>query len=278
MKEKLKKINELYKVIPEIILFILKLPLILLRKTDVKYKKKRKEIIHILGNGPSNLETLLKIRKENEKIICVNYFAITDKFREIKPYYYLLTDPYFFLRLKAEKNILFINALNGIQWNMTLFIPSKYKTIFKPLIKNEKIKIKFYRINYLPGTNKFVHYLNEKNIATPRFQNVIIACIYVALNLGFEKIKLHGVETSEFKNFKINKKNEALLEIDHFYGKEVINLFEEGEIKKGEFGKYLNYYSVTLLDYVLVEKYSKHVGVKVFNYTENSYIDAFEKK
>ena len=97
------------------------------------------------------------------------------------------------------------------------------------------------------------------------------------LALWVQDLWLHGVEANEFRNFTINENNEILLETQHFYGKNIINMSEEGRIKKGEFWKCLNYYSLMLRGFSQVAEYSKKVGTKIYNHTKTSYIDSFDK-
>jgi hypothetical protein len=276
MKKKLKKIYEASKELPDITLFILTFFKILIQRSDVQYKKKNKETINILGNGPSGLKTYLKNKDVSEKLMCVNYFALTKEFSIFKPDYYTLIDPVYFLDLN-EKNLELIRVLNNVSWDMKLLIPSKYKNVYSTMIMNKNIEINAIRFNYLPGKNKLVHFLYSKNLAVPKFQNVVIACIYVSINKGFSKINLHGVEASEFKNFIVNEKNEVLLETQHSYGNNTINLFEERIIKKGEFWKFLMHYPIMLKGFSQIESYSKYLDTKIYNYTKNSYIDSFEK-
>ena len=276
MREKLKKIYEASKELPDIIIFILLFFKIFIQKSDVKYRKKNLETINILGNGPSGIKTYLKNKDDSEKLMCVNYFALTKEFLMFKPAYYTLIDPAYFLD-SNKKNLELIKILNAVNWNIKLFIPSKYKKVYTNLITNSNIEINAIRFNYLPGQNRFVYFLYLKNLAIPKFQNVVVSCIYISLNKGFSKINLHGVEANEFKNFIVNEKNEVLLETKHSYGNSTINLFEEGRIKKGEFWKFLMHYPIMLKGFSQVATYSNYINTKVYNYTKNSYIDSFEK-
>ena len=274
------RLSELYfsfKEIPDVIVFMVLFFKTIFQKTDVKYKKNTSEVVSILGNGPSANLTYLESNEIDDKLMCVNYFALTKEFLLYKPEYYTLIDPEFFLA-KNDKNNALIDLMNCVSWKMQLFIPFRYKNIFRGAIKNKNIDIKCFRINYLPGKSKFVYNLYLRNLATPKFQNIIVACLYIALNKGSRRIKLHGVEASEFTNFKVNENNEVLLEAQHSYGNTIRNMSKEGRIKQGEFWKYLNYYSLMFKGFSQVASYSKYMDSKIYNYTKNSYIDSFEKK
>jgi len=277
MREKLKKLYISFKEFPEVILFSVMIFNIFFQKSDVKFRKKTKGTINILGNGPSAHVTYLMSREGNEKIMCLNYFALTNEFQNYRPESYALLDSWFFLS-GDEKNRSLMNVLNSVSWDMQLFIPAKYKNIMRKLISNKNINIKSLRVNHLPGDSRWVYGLYLKNLATPKFQNVVVACIYISLNRGFSKIKLHGVEASEFTNYTIDENNDVLLETQHSYGNEIRNMSKEGLIKKGEFWRHLSYYALMLKGFSQVSAYAKYMDSKIYNYTKGSYIDSFEKK
>jgi hypothetical protein len=251
----------------------------LLRKysSDLRYRKSNIGVVNVLGNGPSCNDTFNHNICSKEKIMVVNFMALTDYFFKYKPEFYVLIDPDH-LKDDSDKLLMLYEALSKVDWSMVLFVPVSYRRQVESLISNNNITIKFININYLPGDNKAVFYLYQKNIATPRFQNVIVACLYASINIGFKEIKLHGVESSEFQMFEINEQNEVLLNTEHSYGNATRNLSNEGKIIKGEFWKYLRLYTFMLEGYSQVKSYSDFVGCNIVNYTKKSFIDSFDKK
>lgn len=276
MKKNFKKLKKIYLYIPELIFFILKSLKQIKLRTDFKFIERKPQKIHIVGNGPSNYETLKNFHSNNEEIMCVNFFALTSLFNEVKPNYYVLLDPKFFDN-PDERHLKLVKKLNEVTWSISLFVAARNEIKILRYLTNENIKIKVFKDIYLSGENKIIYYLYRKNLAVPKFQNVIVSCIYTSINLGYNKIYLHGVETNEFSKFIISEKNEAILITEHFYGKNTRNLYKEGLIKKGEFGKYLEFYANMLLGYAQIERYSKDIGSQIYNCTKNSYIDSFEK-
>jgi hypothetical protein len=251
----------------------------LLRKysSDIRYRNCNVGAINVLGNGPSCHDTFNHNISSNEKIMVVNFMALTDYFFEYKPEFYVLIDPDH-LKDDSDKLRMLYEALRKVDWSMELFVPASYRKQAEFLVQNNNITVKFINFNYLPGDSKAVFYLYQKNIATPRFQNVIVACLYASINLGFKEIKLHGVESSEFQMFEINEKNEVLLNTEHSYGNATRNLTSEGKILKGEFWKYLRLYTFMLEGYSQIKSYSDFVGCNIINYTKKSFIDSFDKK
>ncbi len=251
----------------------------LLRKysSDLGYRKSNIGVINVLGNGPSCHDTFNHNICSNEKIMVVNFMALTDYFFKYKPEFYVLIDPDH-LKDDSDKLLMLYKALRKVDWSMVLFVPVSYRRQVESLISNNNITLKFININYLPGESKAVYYLYQKNIATPRFQNVVVACLYASINMGFNEIKLHGVESSEFQMFEINEHNEVLLNTEHSYGNATRNLSNEGKILKGEFWKYLRLYTFMLEGYSQVKSYSDFVDCNIVNYTKKSFIDSFDKK
>jgi hypothetical protein len=231
----------------------------------------------VLGNGPSCHDTFKYNPYSSDKIMAVNFIALTDYFFEYKPHFYVVIDPDH-LANNSEKSIALYAALGKVDWDMLLFVPLAYRGKLEELVCNKYVSLKFINFNYLPGKSNVVFRLYQKNVATPRFQNVVVACLYTAINLGFKEIKLHGVETSEFQMFEVNQRNEVLLNTVHSYGKATRNLTEEGKVLKGEFWRYLRLYTYMLEGYSQIRAYSDFVGCKIVNYTKQSFIDSFDKK
>jgi hypothetical protein len=142
--------------------------------SDIKYRKGSIEAINVLGNGPSCHNTFNRNICLNEKIMVVNFMAITDNFFQYKPEFYVLIDPDFLEDVSDRITILY-ESLKKVDWNMILFVPGSYRRQAESLVCNNNITIKYINLNYLPGKSKAVFYLYKKNIATPRFQNVIVA-------------------------------------------------------------------------------------------------------
>ena len=278
MKNKVKLIYAAFQEFPNVCVYVLLFFKIIFQKSNVKLNKRFNEFaIDILGNGPSGITTYLDFKKVENELMCVNYFALTENFFLFKPSLYVLLDPVFFTDINNKKNLKLTSTINRITWDMNLFIPSKYIKIYRKVITNDHVKLKAIRINYLPGNNLFVYFLYKKNLAVPKFQNVIISCIYISLNYNVSQINLHGVESSEFTGFKVNEKNEVLLTTNHFYGHNVYNISKQGRVKPKEFWKFLMNYVYMFKGYSEVSNYAEFLETKVINHTVDSFIDSFEK-
>ncbi len=273
----LKIMSDIFNNISPAILSILNAFRISLQKSDVKYNSKIKgNTINILGNGPSCLSTYQ--HDPSSELMVVNFFAMNGVFFDLKPRHYILMDPLFFSKGEIRFNEL-IEKLNTINWSMVVYVPSRYEKESKSVFNNSHIQLKFVRHNPFSifNHNYITRHLYQANLFTPRFQDVINAGIYISINHGFQFINLHGVESNGFVNYSVNEDNDVILNAEHFYGKNEINMSTNGSIKKGEFWKYVRYYSYMLESYSCLSRYAEVMECKVKNMTINSYIDAFEK-
>jgi hypothetical protein len=261
---------------PKFVFMLLKAGKALFQNSDVSFENGCGGIINVLGNGPSCHSTFQKNRTISEHVMVVNFFGVTDEFHNYKPSHYVLMDPLFF-EDNSERFMQLYKSLNEVDWDMTLFVPFIYNNVAKKLILSTFINVKSIKSNYYPGDSKMLYALYKRNLATPRFQNVINACLYLSVNNGYSEIKLHGVEADEFKNFSIDNNNDVILESEHFYGKSNRNLSKEGLIIKGNFYGYLKYYAYMLQGFSEMEKYSKFMRCQILNYTKTSCIDSFDR-
>lgn len=279
----MERLNKFYYILVYILQFIRTIYI----KPLYKFKKEEGNI-HILGNGPSSLKSFYNEYRIIDEVIVCNFFIKNQDFFKIKPKYYIIIDPYFYDYKNNEKLNEFYESLNSVDWNMNLILLGHTEKEMKSKlpILNHKINILKLKYSPLEIMNKYVYKLYYLNLATPKFQNVIIASIYISLNLGFKNLFLHGVESNSVNNFKIDKSNNILLEESHSYGKSVINLTDEkgetlkhlGLFKKGEFYKRLKCEVDMFYNYFILERYSGYLKAKIINCTPGSFIDAFEKK
>jgi hypothetical protein len=241
--------------------------------------------IAILGNGPSLKNDLDKLENfSNYTFSVVNDFAITHQFNILKPLFYTLTDPAYFqekILVKSNENAL--NSIALVNWDMFLFIPY----ISLNLLKKNRSEIFFNKfITIVPyHTSEFninfwlQNILYKKGLSMPRPQNVIIACIFNAINLNFEKIFLLGVDHTWTNYLIVDEQNRVCFKNEHFYNSDNVS-----------YKPFLNIWGIQyrmheiLFDYALmfkgyfeVARYAEEKKVKIINFTTNSNIDSFER-
>lgn len=247
------------------------------RKTK-RYDNRNEKII-LVGNGLSAKNFLLKNKCTDYKYCCVNYFALDEElFRSIKPGYYCIIDPMFFKKeyfMKEKKAADVLKQLGKVNWNMKIICYSGCKL---PL-NNQWIEYHYINENYFGGSvNHIKMHLFDCNMANCGFQNVIVAALFYFVMSNAKSIILTGVENNWHNELIVDENNNVLRNDTHFYGKQLLNLTEKGEIKKGEIYKYFQFYYLTLYEYSIISEYAKRKGISVINSCRDSFIDVFEKR
>lgn len=260
----------------------------LYRKTY--YPPKKSDTIQILGNGPSLNNDIPKIfaKRLNNSLMVVNTFATTELFDQIKPEYYIIVDPAFFSpseneRIRKIQETTQKSLIDKTKWDLTLFVPfsSKKSNFIKELEKgNEFIRIIYFKnIPVIGGSDKINTFLFKNNLANPLFQNVLIAGIFIGIKMKFSNIHLFGADHSWLTNLKVLDDNSVILNDKHITQNNTnyTILYEEnGDNKK--LHKFLFQIASMFREYHSLFLYSKKMTISIKNHTEDSYIDAFEKK
>lgn len=252
-------------------------------KSCIKYDKKSNECV-VMGNGPSLkifLENPFDETLKNKDVFAVNYFALTEFFELVKPNFYLMMDEDIY-KLNAtpfndenKKNLDLISLLNKISWNMTMFVPYKFKK--SPLIKlilNKNIKIVFFNSTPINGITFLENFFFKNNLGMPKPETVIIPSIFLAINLKYSRINLYGAEASWLKYLHVTDDNKVIVRLKHFYkGTESI----AGHKTLNTLSSFLTTQVYCFESHMRLQKYSVYKSSKVLNYSPESYIDAYEK-
>ena len=244
-------------------------------KTKRVYNKGK---VVVCGNGPSTKSFPFSVfTKKGYDYCCVNWFPLDkDLFFDIKPKYYVCVDPIIHERKEdlSERELQLVSILNSVNWNM-MYVCKKSKHF---PINNKHIVYSYINQNVISAEySKGIKWMLDYNIATFGYQNVIVAALYYFIMSGVDEVILTGVENDWHRELIVDKNNEVFRQLNHFYGKELINVTEHGEIKKGELYNYFKFYYLTLYQYYLLSKYSNSSKTKIFNTVTNSYIDVFPK-
>lgn len=242
----------------------------------IKSKKQEKPLI-IMGNGPSFRDTIdnhLDILCQNDTL-AVNFAANSPEFFQIKPRYYTLADPLFFEDSDAENMIALYDNLNKVDWQMTLIIPVKAPV----KVKNPNITVERFNMVGVDGARWLKHILFDSRMAMPRPRNVLIPSIMAAIWLGYKEIYLVGADHSWMKSISVDNDNHVVSIQTHFYkdsNKELgrkRDLFANVKLHEVAHSYYTAFKAYhTILDYITPK------GVKIYNATPESFIDAFERR
>lgn len=266
------------------------LKILLKSKYSLTLPKPSAEECIIMGNGPSMKEVALKYQSnfEGKNIWAVNYFGNAPLFELVKPKYYLIVGPEFWREGVREKNIelrkvLFDNFIHLTSWPMTIFLPAeafKSKFLKQYLGKNSNLTFQPFNTTPVEGFSWLTHLLFRWNLGMPRPHNVIIPSIMIALNMGFKRIYLTGVEHSWLPTISVNSQNEVLHRNKHFYDPSDLKdrkMYLLG-IRPRRLDEVLHKFMLTFKGYFTLKEYGETQNASIYNTTPDSFIDAFERK
>lgn len=242
----------------------------------------------VLGNGPSLAESLLKnsVIKllKTSQIMCVNSFWKSDYFKILQPEFMFFFDPLFFTKLEevndlhAKKIILgTTEALKNVNWSLNVFFPSfsKASCFVNEISDNGNLALNFLNNKLVRDSandnERFLAY--SKWQAMPLVQTVLIAAIYVAITLRFDEVYIFGADHSWHENYRINSEGTIFFEDPHFY---VDNDAHRTKFKS--IGEDFLSMGRAFIVHEELKRYADYMNVKLYNSSEKSYIDAYDRK
>ncbi len=249
-------------------------------KSTVSKIASEKDSIIIMGNGPSLNDTIAN----HEDILnamptlAVNFAANAPQFRSLKPNYYVLADPHFFIASSDANVVKLRENLTAVDWQMTIFVPFEArKSGFA--IENSNVKVEYFNFLAVEGFEWLENWAYSAGRGMPRPRNVLIPSIMLAMQMGYGTIYVTGADHSWTKTISVNERNEVISIQPHFYKE---NKEEEKRIRVD----YLKYplhqiiYSFYLAfkAYHEIQRYALTRGVKIYNATHDSFIDAFPRR
>ncbi len=240
----------------------------------------------IFGNGPSLKKTLEEYQNvlKTKSIICVNNFATSSQYHEYRPANYVVLDPGYFIHKQRPDIMATFNEFKNTTWAMNLFIPYLYRRdidVQELIKKNSFIKVRFYNYTILKGFNNIAFSFFKRNLAMPQLYNVLGASIFLCINMGYKYIYITGADHSWFDNIHVGEDNRLYRKDMHFYDKgnqPLLNVFETVSGKTQTIGDFLQALYKMFDSYYLLKKYAEIKKCSIYNSSEFSYIDAFERK
>ncbi len=259
--------------------------------STIKNIEKKSDVLIVIGNGPSLNDTIKEHKEEiiNKDCVVVNSFCNTVYYEELKPNYYLLADPAYFgdvekfdTRLKNLVTGTWDAILRKTTWDINLIVPSyaKGSAIIGAISNNSHISVYFYNIKDLRCNkmNKFEAW--DLNLIPPPAQTCLNTCVWLGICLRFKSVYLIGADTTWLELLHVDQETNEVYTIDsHFYGKKKDILYSdvEGKIPQ-KLHDELNCISWALKRYWDLKDYAEYAGVKIYNASKYSLIDAFERK
>ncbi len=243
----------------------------------------------ILANGPSVNNFLSSFTNfEHYDLLTVNFFPLSDSFKKIQPRFHCIAAPELWRTGVKQEYIdmsdqLFGKLASTVSWHMYLFIPfeaRKYSRWQEPINQNESITVVYFNNTPIEGLKSLRHFLVDKGFGMPRPHNILIPALVISIQLRYKEIYLAGVDHSWLGEISVNENNEALVCQKHFYDIETAasKPMNYAGVRHRKLYEILHKFYLTFKAYFEIEDYAKSRNVKIFNSTENSFIDAFERK
>ncbi len=253
----------------------------------------------LLGNGPSLKDFLHKHLSflENKELMCVNLFVRTEEFTALKPRFYILIAPDFWTKeekpgWREERYKLFDALVEKTQWDLYLFVPAiaRKSKDWKAIISQNKY-IKVFYVNNTPveGFTAVNHFFFKRWWGMPRPHNVLVAGLFIALNLKFSDIYMAGADHSWIKELVVSNDNRVFLSQKHFYDHQLSQsdnkaytpeakpMYVGTTSRERKLHEILHKFYYSFRSYWELKEYANALNIRVYNMTEGSYIDAFER-
>ena len=246
---------------------------------------------YILGNGPSLHQDLERCMTHFalENKIAVNYFGSSELYAQLKPNLYVLADHAYYIDnlipgVQSRIDNLFSELNEKTNWPLTVFVPFQGLQKTRARLKdNNFISVVGYNIvNSWKGFKWFDRWVYNHQWAIVSGLNVVMVALLLAINAGFKKIFLLGVDHTWHKNIVVGEDNKIYEYDTHFYDKEKVKpipiLVDDGnKVIHLKLHEQLGYIKKVFEVYHYIQDYAKYRQVEIVNCTPASYIDAFER-
>lgn len=250
------------------------------------YHPERNDKCIILGNGPSLSVSLEKYKDKLSEypLLCVNLFALNKEYETLKPEFYVMHDPALW---KSEGDLtrkIAVAIKEKTNWSIKIFVPyQSKKSKFIQDLNSEFVEVNYYNYTVFKGFNNISNYIYKNNLAMPQCQNVLVACLYLCINMGFKETYLLGADHTWHENLIVNNDNILCIKDFHFYdADQQVNLkpFYKGLYTKETFSvaEIFENWTKVFKGYESILRYGKFRKVEVFNSSHISFIDAFERR
>lgn len=263
--------------------------------SSIQDAKKFSETLLIFGNGPSLKESIKKYMSifvnGNYDILVVNNILFDDCYEKIKPQYHMFMDPDQFIPLENMSDSLRVEKEKFVKvfsekvcWDVFFIIPSfaRKSWVLERLKENSYIHPVFINTDdysyYETDSEKFK--LWDKNLIRVPSQTVLNTSVYYGVFKRYKNIYLFGADTNWTEQIHVDQETNQVYKIDeHFYGKEFCPLFCDVEAKIPS----KLHYEILCIGNALklywdLKAYADYAGVNVYNASEYSLIDAFDRK
>ena len=272
-----------------LIFSILLFPITIFRKNNFTFRKSYDKAI-LMCHGPSlsdDFEWIVQ-QQSHSLIFAVNFFACTKYFPVIKPDLYLFADPvYWRSDTNADfsaDNKLIVESLSSVDWPMYIVCPPEGISSLKAQLGTNPY-LHFSPLYNLPfefNNIKLYSILLLLGLITPSFSTVAVLSVWTALSLRIKRIYLSGFDFSFFREYFVDPSTNLLYSsYSHFYkntkAQSNAQIKYIGQSSSKMIHTRLSQCSKSFNQMFLLSKLAKRLNLDVFNLSQVSYLDCFER-
>ena len=252
----------------------------------------RSKCVAILGNGPSlkrELPQLIAQQAWEEKdILAVNFFALSEEFALIKPKYYVISDPMFFRKAGYGERVqeLYKALAEKVSWPMKLYVQYynpehfDYRTAIG---HNPNIEIVPFHSIVFHGFRSVEFWCYRRGLGSGNFGTVIQNGEFIALQLGYRRIELYGVDHTLLDGLMVDEKNRVCRRKSHYYDleqspAEPIYYNATNPPRPYTMSEYLSETAELFRGHEVLRDFSEKCGAEIINRTAHSMIDAYKRE
>lgn len=256
-------------------------------RTKIEYHKR--PYINLIVNGPSLARVKNRFETDfhftNRPSMVVNFFANTSDYEILKPKFYTLADPMFFMDFpgkSVEKVKSFYRSLNDkTTWPLIVFIPHsfgrkkfyEYSGLDNPNIKVIEINGEGYN-----GFESLRNYAYAKGFCAPRAYTVAILGLYACVQMGFQQIDIYGLDNNYYASLSLNEKGEVCDVFQHNGEPDEYRKILDGNGELVTLHDYLLGLTYHLKNHEYMEWFAEYKHVKIFNHSPITMVDAYPRK
>ena len=244
------------------------------------------EKVAILGNGPSLAKELpaLVAKRDEYDFMAVNFFAEDERFEELKPAYYILSDPMFFRATAMQQRVdaLYRLLAERVSWPMTLYVqyynPEKFD--YRAALPNDNIRIVPFHTTLYEGFSSVRHWLFKRGLGSANYGTVVQVGEYVALLLGYRRLELYGVDHTLFDGLVVDEQNRLCRRDSHYYDTVPVEpkpIMKKVPAEPYTVAEYLAETAQLFRGHEILRDYAASLGAEIVNCTKGSLIDSYKR-
>ena len=245
----------------------------------------------LLANGPSlgrELPRLLARGDHRTKdFLVVNFFAEDDRFEEIRPKYYVLSDPMFFRQSVNRERVeaLYRRLNEKVTWEMNLYVqyynPERFD--YRRRLPNPHIRIVPFHTLLYHGFRSVEFWLFRHGLGSANFGTVIQNGEYIGLLLGYRHLSLYGVDHTLLEGLCVDASNRLCRADRHYYDQGAAAaprpIYFNATLPPVPYtmASYLAEVAELFRGHEVLRDYAATLGARIVNHTAGSMIDAYER-